>query len=156
MTSRMQDLDKLAEQAKELAEQPVLLPDELEQQAPLNPALTETHKRWTTFIVERIPQLTIAHVGHLTDVILNQGFTNPMQLTFMTTSQLEDSRSEWTEPTGEPITDSSWELVLQLRRAPEPSPQLLLHRLRNHKDPARRKLFTLLSKFLLNSGARNC
>ena len=48
MTSRMQDLEKLAEQEKELAEQPVLLPDELEQQAPLNTAFTETQKRWTT------------------------------------------------------------------------------------------------------------
>ena len=47
--------------------------------------------------MDRIPQLTVAHVGHLTEVILNQGFTNPMQLTFMTISQLEGSRSEWTE-----------------------------------------------------------
>ena len=114
----------MAAEARELANQPILHRPQLHQQAPLRAALTETQKRWTTYIVERIPQLTVAQVGHLTEVILNQGFTNPMQLTFMTLSQLEDSRSEWTEPTGEPVKDSSWEMVLQLRRAPEPSPQL--------------------------------
>ena len=114
----------MAEQAKELAAQPVLLPGQLEQQAPLHTALMETLKRWTTYIVERIPQLTVAQVGHLTDIILDQGFTNPKQLTFMTLSQLQESRSEWKEPTGEPVKNSSWEMVLQLRRAPEPSQEL--------------------------------
>ena len=50
----MQDLEKVAEQATELAAQPVLLPEELEQRAPLHTAPTGTPKRWTTFIVERI------------------------------------------------------------------------------------------------------
>ena len=120
----MQHLEKVAEQATELAAQPVLLPEELERRAPLHTALMETQKRWTTYIVERIPQLTVAQVGHLTDVILDQGCTNPMQLTFMTLSQLEESRSEWKELTGEPVTNASWEMVLQLRRAPEPSQEL--------------------------------
>ena len=120
----MKDLEKVAEQAKELAAQPVLLPEELERQAPLHTELMETQKRWIKHIVERIPQLTVAQVGHLTDIILNPGFTNPTQLTFMTLSQLEESRSEWKEPTGEPVKNSSWEIVLQLRRAPEPSQEL--------------------------------
>ena len=90
----MKDLETVVNQAKELAAQPVLLPEQLEQQAPLHTARMETQKRWTTYIVERIPQLTVAQVGHLTDIILNQGFTNPMQLTFMTVSQLEESTSE--------------------------------------------------------------
>ena len=67
----MRDLENVAEQAKELAAQPVLSPEQLEQQAPLHTALMETQKRWTTYIVERIPQLTVAQVGHLTDIILN-------------------------------------------------------------------------------------
>ena len=76
----MKDLETVVNQAKELAAQPVLLPEQLEQQAPLHTALMETQKRWTTYVVERLPQLTVAQMGHLTDIILNQGFTYPTQL----------------------------------------------------------------------------
>ena len=95
----MQDLENVETQAPELATPPVLPAEHGELQDPPHTALMVTQTRWTTYIAERLPQLDIAQIGHLTDVILNQGFTNPMQLTFMTLSQLEESRSEWKEPT---------------------------------------------------------